>query len=148
MKRFSLLVIAAFFAVVSFAQNIEQSQGQASRIEGLDKKYTLNKEAKLFLDSVKNFKLSSVSFTPISRSKVLVKDSLLVAQDIFVASAKVMRDSATKTYAEVLEWKVVTAIVSEADEKGSFKEYTDNIKRLKKEAADKLRKQLSELEKD
>lgn len=144
-------VFIVLLLVQSFLNFDIQAQGQAqpqastekkqetSWLVDLPKKYTLDKEATMFLDSI-NMALKSFS-----RKRTLVKGELFVSQDVFPVDAQIVRDTFGGRL-EVFTLRIVTKIISNKDEADSFKPYFDKEKKARVELADRLRKQAIEVE--
>lgn len=145
-----IFLLFTTFALALSAQTPQPESGQSknSRFVDLAKKYNLNPEQVKWLDSLQNPRLSivAISGTPL-RKKVLIPNKLYVAQEIVPVQAQIVVDTFSG-YNEVIAYRLVTTIVSELDEPGSFKRYFDNLNTYKKEIAARLRKEIENLEKD
>jgi hypothetical protein len=150
MKKIFLVLLLPFLATPSvfFAQQQQQPTSKPSRLVDLQVKYKLSNEQIKWLDSLRNpsLSLTNIMATPI-RKKVLVKDSLYVAQEIVPVQAEIAIDTFSG-YNEVIAYRIITTIISEKDEPGSFKRYFNNVGQYKKEIAARLRKEAEIIEKE
>jgi hypothetical protein len=141
-----ILKILSFilFAVSLTAQ--EQPKAQKSRLDGIAQLYKLSKSDKSTLDSILPPRISTLDIVPSTVKKITVKDSLILTSITIPVEAQILTDS-LGAYNEVVTYRTITTIVSEAHEKGSVKAYADKVKAKKAELAARLRQEADKIEK-
>jgi hypothetical protein len=70
-----------------------------------------------------------------------------LAQEIVPVQAEIAIDTFSG-HNEVIAYRIITTIISEKDEPGSFKRYFNNVGQYKKEIAARLRKEAEIIEKE
>lgn len=144
--KFIKTVVFLFLVTMLSAQEQEAPKGEKSRLFEIEKMYKFSKSQLLLLDSIRNPELNTVEIKASTEKKITV-DGLVLSQIVVPVKAQIVRDSASGTYNEVIEYRAITTIVSEKHEPGSMKIHLDRIKEEKKKAAVAMKKQAEELKK-
>lgn len=149
--------VAFLFLVTTLSaqeQPSQESKGEKSRLSEIEKMYKFSKSQLLVLDSIRSPELNTVEIKASTEKKITL-DGLMISQVVVPIKAQIVRDSASGTYNEVIEYRAITTVVSEKHEPGSMKVFMDRTKEEKKKAAiamkkqaDDLRKQAEDLEKE
>lgn len=144
MKKIIFVLLLLIIAISLFSQNQEK---KVSRLHNLDSIYKLTAKDEKFIDSVLNVIISPAKANLRVLKKTLIKDSLYIYQEVFPVSANIIKDS-LGGYNEVIDFRAITTIISEKHEPGSYHNYFQNLKKLKAEAAARLREQAKSIEQD